>query len=49
MRFCFVKKDFIESDLSPNKLAVVGDDFELTWYEFSEKVNALCAELTKHG
>ena len=49
MKFCFVKKDFIESDISPNKLAVVGDDFEITWLEFSEKVNALCAEFTKQG
>jgi D-alanine--poly(phosphoribitol) ligase subunit 1 len=49
MRFCFVKKDFIECDIAPNKLAVVGDDFELTWIEFSQSVNNLCDEFTHQG
>jgi D-alanine--poly(phosphoribitol) ligase subunit 1 len=43
MKFCFVQKDFIESEIHPKKLAVVGDDFELSWLDFSQKVNALRA------
>ena len=39
MKFCFDSKDFIDIHLNPNKLAVVGDDFELTWTEFRTKVN----------
>jgi len=42
MKFCFEKKDFIESDISPNKLAVIGEDIELTWRQFSEKVDQTC-------
>lgn len=44
MRFSFEKKDFVEQDITPSKLAVIGDDFELTWKEFEKKVNALCDE-----
>ncbi len=39
MKFCFDSKDFIEVDTNSNKLAVIGDDFELTWAEFRTKVN----------
>ena len=49
MRFCFEKRDFIECSISPEKLAVVGDDFELSWLEFSEKVDLLCAEFTERN
>ena len=42
MKFCFEKKDFIEIDTSPNKLAVVGDDIELSWIQFYQRVNKLC-------
>lgn len=42
MRFCFEKKDFIEADISPAKLAVIGDDVELTWTQFADSVNKLC-------
>jgi D-alanine--poly(phosphoribitol) ligase subunit 1 len=41
MKFCFTKKDFIESEVSPDKYAVIGDDFELSWKDFSQKVNKL--------
>jgi len=43
MKFCFEKKDFIELYIQPNQLAVIGDDFELTWQEFRTKVNELVA------
>lgn len=40
MRFCFETKTFIENDNRPNELAVVGSDFQLTWKEFGEAVEA---------
>lgn len=42
MRFCFDQKDFVERDIHPDKLAVIGDDFELTWSEFSRETEKLC-------
>ena len=39
MKFCFDVKDFIEVDINAKKLAVIGDDFELTWEAFRAKVN----------
>lgn len=44
MRFCFEKKDFVDIHIDPNKLAVIGDDFNLSWLQFSKKVNELCDE-----
>jgi D-alanine--poly(phosphoribitol) ligase subunit 1 len=49
MKFCFEKKDFIENDYQPNKTAVVGDDFELTWQQFSERVNLLCKDFNDNN
>ncbi len=49
MKFCFKKKDFIEYDIAPNKLAVIGEYSELTWLEFSQKVNELVALFIKEG
>jgi len=49
MRFCFEKKDFIENDISSEKLAVIGDDFELTWNQFAKSVNNLCDEFIQNG
>lgn len=49
MRFCFEKKDFIETDISPAKLAVIGNDVELTWMQFAESVNKLCDDFIQKG
>jgi D-alanine--poly(phosphoribitol) ligase subunit 1 len=49
MKFCFEKKDFIELDSQPNKLAVIGDDFELTWNEFKNKVDELVSFFESKG
>ena len=49
MKFCFDTKDFIESNIQPNKLAIIGEDFNLTWEEFSTKVNALCDTFIANG
>ncbi|TNE53306.1 MAG: D-alanine--poly(phosphoribitol) ligase [Bacteroidetes bacterium] len=42
MKFSFTQKDFIELNDNPEKLAVSGDDFDLSWDAFSERVNQLC-------
>ncbi len=42
MKFCFEQKDFIEKEIEPGRLAVVGDDVQLTWQEFEGKVNEYC-------
>ncbi len=49
MKFCFDTKEFIEWDIQPNKLAVIGDDFVLTWEQFNTRVQALCEEFVAHG
>lgn len=49
MRFCFDKKDFVDVDTDSTKLAVIGDDFQLSWSEFEQKVNDLVAVFTQYG
>ena len=49
MKFCFTTKDFIESNIQPQKRAVIGVDYELSWEEFSAKVDALCAFFIQKG
>ena len=49
MKFCFEKKEFVDLEINPNKLAVIGDDFELTWAEFKTQVDALCSYLKQKG
>ena len=47
MRFSFEKKDFVETNVSPEKLAIVGADFNLTWLQFRERVEGIYAEFEK--
>ena len=42
MKFSFVHKDFEDQSILPNKLAVVGEDVELSWLDFEKRVNQLC-------
>lgn len=49
MKFCFNRKDFIETSVDAEKLAVVGDNNELTWNEFKRRVDALCNDFSKNG
>jgi D-alanine--poly(phosphoribitol) ligase subunit 1 len=49
MKFSFETKDFIECDLNSDQLAVVGDDFTLTWQTFSQRVDSLCNQLKMIG
>ena len=49
MKFCFETKDFIEHEVEPNKLALVGEDFELTWVQFKSRVENLCDTFIEQG
>ncbi len=49
MRFCFATKDFIEPELYADKLAVVGEDYELIWKDFQKSVDQLCEEFRNKG
>jgi D-alanine--poly(phosphoribitol) ligase subunit 1 len=49
MKFCFVQKEFIETNIDREKLAVIGDDFELTWADFEDRVNHLCNEFIQNS
>jgi D-alanine--poly(phosphoribitol) ligase subunit 1 len=49
MKFCFTQKDFIEEDVVPNKLAVVGEDEKLSWSKFKHRVDDLCEFFRKEN
>lgn len=49
MKFCFDSKEFIENEITPKKLAVIGDDIELTWKQFHDNVNHLCDQFINQG
>ena len=49
MKFCFDTKTFIECDLEPQKLAVVGVDESLTWNQFMQRVNTLEKDFKAKG
>lgn len=49
MKFCFDNKEFIEKNISPDKLAVIGEDFSLTWHEFDKKVSDLALFLEENS
>jgi D-alanine--poly(phosphoribitol) ligase subunit 1 len=42
MKFSFEHKDFVEQNVEPNKIAVIGDDRSITWKEFNAEVDAFC-------
>lgn len=49
MKFCFNKKDFIEHEIDPQKLAVIGENNALTWEQFEQKVSDFCAFFKAKG
>ncbi len=49
MRFSFESKQFIETDIQAEKLAVIGENRALSWKAFQEEVNQLANFLTEHG
>lgn len=49
MKFSFAHKDFTEHDIQPEKLAVIGEEKQLSWTEFEKEVNALCAFFKEKG
>ena len=48
MRFCFAQKEFVDLTISPEKTAIIGSDFQLTWNEFSKKVDEFCEFLIEN-
>lgn len=42
MRFCFDSKDFVEKTINSGKLAVVGENGELTWEQLEQRVADFC-------
>ncbi len=49
MRFCFDSKDFVEKDTGADKLAIVGENGELTWGRFEESVADFCTFFKERG
>lgn len=49
MRFCFDSKQFTDQAVDPNKLAVVGENGEITWAEFESRVSNFCAFFKNKG
>ena len=48
MKFSFEHKDFVEQNVEPNKIAVIGDDRSITWKEFNAEVDAFCNYLIEN-
>jgi len=44
MRYDFRRKEFIETDITPNKLAVAGSDRDITWNELKLEVEKLSGQ-----
>lgn len=48
MKFCFDSKQFVEVDIDPQKMAVSGADFDLSWRQFKSRVESvsswICSE-----
>ena len=42
MKFSFLLKDFTEREIDPGKLAVIGNEKQLTWKEFEQEVHDFC-------
>jgi D-alanine--poly(phosphoribitol) ligase subunit 1 len=49
MKFSFEIRDFVDVDFHTEKIAVVGDDYKLTWSEFNSRVCELSGELLKNN
>lgn len=49
MRFCFDSKDFVEKHIDADKLAIIGENGEITWAEFDQRVSDFCAYFEAKG
>lgn len=49
MRFCFDTKQFTDQAINPDKLAVVGENGEITWTEFESRVTDFCTFFKSKG
>jgi adenine specific DNA methylase Mod len=45
MRFNFESREFLDSEVESNKLAVIGENRELSWGDFRSEVLELCEYL----
>jgi D-alanine--poly(phosphoribitol) ligase subunit 1 len=49
MKFCFIKKDFIETSIDPKKTAIIGEDETITWQEFKTRSDDFCRQFETIG
>lgn len=49
MRFCFDSKRFVDQETDAAKLAVIGENGEITWAEFESRVDEFCAFFKAKG
>ncbi len=49
MRFCFDSKSFVEQHVDAHKLAVAGENGELTWMQFEQQVDRFCTFFIENG
>jgi D-alanine--poly(phosphoribitol) ligase subunit 1 len=49
MKFCFIKKDFIEIAVDPQKTAIIGEDETITWQEFKTRSDDFCRQFETIG
>lgn len=49
MKFCFVTKDFIETSIDADKIAIIGEDESLTWGEFKIRSDYFCQQFKNNG
>lgn len=48
MKFCFSTKKFIEENITPEKIAIIGEDETLSWQEFKQRSDEFCEFLIKN-
>lgn len=49
MKFCFNKKDFIDTTFEPEKIAIISEHESITWEEFKKQSDYFCQQFKKNG
>lgn len=49
MRFCFDSKQFVDREIDAAKLAVIGENGEISWTQFEARVNEFCTFFKEKG
>ena len=47
MRFCFERKNFVDQQINPDKIAIIGEERSLTWSQFQYEVEELGQQLIR--